>query len=201
MRPTNRDGSGPHVRLLNVTERKDHPVLWGLLALVAVAAGVGLVLGFGAVSVSKTLGLSGGSGGSAAAEKSMYLPTPSKTSSSPAGSDGESSGDSSSSSTSTGPSSPDSSSEAPAITLTSQQTQVAPMAQIDLSGTFPGGNGAILQVQRLEGGTWVDFPVTMSVNGDSYSTYILTGHTGVNKLRVIDTDSKKTSNVIKVRVG
>lgn len=176
--------------------------MWGLLALVAVAAGVGLLLGIGAVSVSKSLGLSGDDGSSAAADASMFLPTPSKTSSSGAtSSGGDDGGDESSSGTSTAPSSPETSEDAPAITLEAGQSQVAPMQQIDLSGSYPGGDGSILQVQRLESGKWVDFPVTMSVSGEGYSTYILTGHAGVNRFRVIDTNSDKTSNVVKVRVG
>ena len=75
------------------------------------------------------------------------------------------------------------------------------MQQIDLSGSYPGGDGAILQVQRFEGGSWVDFPVTMSVTGDSFDTFILTGHTGVNRIRVIDTTNGDKSNEIKVTVG
>ena len=83
----------------------------------------------------------------------------------------------------------------------SAQSAVAPMQQIDLSGSYPGGDGAILQVQRFEGGSWVDFPVTMLVTGDSFDTFILTGHTGVNRIRVIDTTNGDKSNEIKVTVG
>ena len=41
------------------------------------------------------------------------------------------------------------------------------MEQIDLTGVYPGGEGAILQVQRFEDGSWDDFPVAVSVSGET----------------------------------
>ena len=52
------------------------------------------------------------------------------------------------------------------------------MEQIDLTGVYPGGEGAILQVQRFEGGKWEDFPVTASVSNETFSTYVQTSQTG-----------------------
>ena len=75
------------------------------------------------------------------------------------------------------------------------------MQQIDLTGSYPGGDGAIVQVQRRQGGTWVDFPVTASVSGGTFATYVQTGQTGVNRFRVIDSDSREVSNEVTVRVG
>ena len=54
------------------------------------------------------------------------------------------------------------------------QTEVAPMEQIDLTGVYPGGEGAILQVQRFTSGSWQDFPVTVSVSDETFSTYVQT---------------------------
>ena len=63
------------------------------------------------------------------------------------------------------------------------------MQQIDLTGTYQAGEGAILQVQRMENGAWSDFPVTMSVSGGTFATYVQTSRTGPNEFRVVDTDS------------
>ena len=70
------------------------------------------------------------------------------------------------------------------------------MQQIDLTGTYQAGEGAILQVQRIENGAWSDFPVTMSVSGGTFATYVQTSRTGPNKFRVIDTDSDVVSNEV-----
>ena len=75
------------------------------------------------------------------------------------------------------------------------------MQQIDLTGTYPGGEGAILQVQRLENGAWSDFPVTMSVSGGTFATYVQTSQLGPNQFRVIDTDTEAISNDVTVTVG
>ena len=75
------------------------------------------------------------------------------------------------------------------------------MQQIDLTGTYPTGEGAILQVQRFEAGAWQDFPVTMSVNGSTFATYVQTSRVGPNKFRVIDTETAKLSNEVTVTVG
>ena len=180
-----------------MTEHKEHPVLWGLGAMVVVAAAVGVLIGIGALGVTRVLGLSGGGSGSGtSAGATMVIPSPSETRSS------ESESDSPEATKTPEPGQQSSSTaEAKPITLQSAQSAVAPMQQIDLSGSYPGGDGAILQVQRFEGGSWVDFPVTMSVTGDSFDTFILTGHTGVNRIRVIDTTNGDKSNEIKVRVG
>ena len=86
------------------------------------------------------------------------------------------------------------------ISLAAGQTNVTPMEQIDLTGVYPGGEGAILQVQRLEGGKWEDFPVTASVSNETFSTYIPTSQTGVNRFRVIDTENRETSNEVRVTI-
>lgn len=187
-----------------MADRREHPVLWGLVALVTVAAAIGLFLGLGALAATNVLGLRGGDAGSAASnEASMYLPKPEKTTaspteaSSPAG-EGSASPSAPSASASTKP--PKTKQPKP-IQLVSGQTRVSPMQRIDLTGTYSRGDGAILQVQRFENGTWTSFPVTASVSGDSFSTYVQTGRSGPNKFRVIDTDNGKVSNPVTVTVG
>lgn len=86
------------------------------------------------------------------------------------------------------------------ISLSVSPLEVAPMERIYLTGTYPGGEGASLQVQRLEGG-WTDFPTSTSVSGGTFSTYVMTGQTGVNRFRVVDAASGKKSNPVMVRVG
>jgi hypothetical protein len=58
-----------------------------------------------------------------------------------------------------------------------------------------------LQVQRLEGGQWVDFPTTATVSGGQFSTYIETGHAGVNKIRVVDPSTGQSSNVVAIQIS
>jgi hypothetical protein len=86
------------------------------------------------------------------------------------------------------------------ISLSASPTKVAPMQQIYLSGTYPGGEGRTLQVQRLESGSWNNFPTSASVSGGTFSTYVMTGQHGDNKFRVLDTDSGKKSNTVNVTV-
>jgi hypothetical protein len=88
----------------------------------------------------------------------------------------------------------------PAITLRAEQTAVQPGGRINLTGYYRRGNGALLQVQRLEGG-WTDFPVTMSVDGGRFSTYIQTSRTGDARFRVVDKGAGRTSNVVRVTIG
>lgn len=87
------------------------------------------------------------------------------------------------------------------ISLSASPLDVSSMERIDLTGTYPGGEGATLQVQRFEGG-WSSFSgVTASVSGETFSTYVMTGRSGTNRFRVVDSSSGKVSNAVRVRVG
>lgn len=86
------------------------------------------------------------------------------------------------------------------ISLSASPLEVSSMERIYLTGTFPGGEGVSLQVQRMEDG-WTDFPVSTSVSGGTFSTYVMTGRNGDNRFRVVDPASGKKSNPVKVRVG
>lgn len=175
-------------------DTEHRPVLTGLIALVGVAVAIGLLGGLAVLVGVKVTGISetssaSSSGGTPA---TFRLPKPSDTS------------------TETVPTDPvqpepgtETTSEAPAdgIALSAPQQSVSPMQQINLTGTYQGGEGAILQVQRMENGTWTDFPVTMSVSGGTFATYVLTARTGPNEFRVVDTDSDAVSNEVTVTVG
>lgn len=85
------------------------------------------------------------------------------------------------------------------ISLSASPLEVGQMERIYLTGTFPGGEGASLQVQRFEGG-WTDFPTSASVSGGTFNTYVMTGRSGPNKFRVVDAASGKRSNPVTVTV-
>ena len=184
------------------TPRGEHPVLTGLVALVGVAVVVGLILGGGALAATKVLGIGDDDSASddATSGDSLYLPRPEKTTA-PSGPlvTLESTPDESEETEQTDES--ESATPDERISLSASQTAVTPMEQVDLTGVYPGGEGAILQVQRLEGGKWEDFPVTVSVSNETFATYIQTSQPGINRFRVIDTDTRRTSNEVRVTIN
>jgi len=183
--------------------REEHPILAGVVALVGVGLVVGLVLGLVVLAGAKVLGLNGGSDdSSAASEATMYLPKPVKTSAAhepqitlAPGVESESAN----AETSEEPSK----SAAPKrkITLSASVTQVSPMEQFLLTGTYPRGEGAILTVQRFEDGGWQDFPATGSVQGEAFQIPVQASLPGPNRFRVIDSDSSLKSNEVRVTIG
>jgi hypothetical protein len=185
------------------SDRKDRPVLSGLLALVGVALVVGLIVGLAALAGTRILGLDADE---AAAEntggQSLFLPKPKPTQSdkgpqitlSPGPSEETEESDPSETKSSKEPKK--------VISLSASQTEVAPMEQIDLTGVYPGGEGAILRVERFANGGWEDFAqITANVSNETFSTYIQTGQIGMQRFRMVDTDTGKTSNEVQVRVG
>lgn len=180
-----------------MVDTEERPVLSGLVALASVAVVVGLLAGLAVLVVTRMVGLDGDvetGSGSGAGQQTLYLPEPTQTSSSAQGQAPESG-------TPAAPSSPSQQTPAAAISLSASQLSVSAMQQIDLTGTYPQGEGAILQVQRLENGQWTDFPVTISVSDQTFATYVQTSRPGPNKFRVRDTDSPQVSNVVTVTVG
>lgn len=191
-----------------VTDSEDKPVVNGLVALVAVAVVVGLLAGIGALIGVKMLGVGGGNGGSnePAAQDSLYLPKPVATSQDPdplltlqpLGGD---SGSSSPSGSSTGKATkkPKPKRE---ISLTQGATNAAPGQDLYLSGIYPGGEGAVLDVEiRVNGGAWTDFPVDVNVSDESFTTYVNTSQVGKVEFRLVDRARKVKSNVVKVTYG
>lgn len=180
-----------------------HPILAGLGALVGVALAVGLILGLVVLAGTHVLGLGGGDGsGEGGSERSMYLPRPEKTpaatgpeitlapgESAPAVGGGES----------TKPTEGDSPRKQ--ITLSASVTSAGPMETFGLTGVYPGGEGAILQVQRFTDGAWRDFPVTASVSDETFQTSVATSYAGPNRFRVVDTDTGLESNEVRVTIG
>jgi hypothetical protein len=183
------------------------PVLTGLLALVGVALAVGLILGGVVLVATHALGLAGGdsaSGDDSLAGESLYLPPfrkttdggPDITLATEDSSEPADNGAGGPTHEPTGTKSPKNGK----ISLQSVETSVGNFDHIDLTGVYPGGEGAILQVQRFENGTWTDFEATIPVSNETFSTYIQTGVSGVNRFRVIDNATGVASNEVRVRV-
>lgn len=188
-----------------------HPILAGLLALVAVAVAVGIVVGVLTLAATHILGLGGSSSASASDAASLYLPSPSPTDTpsdplvtlqaTPSQSTTPSESPSSSPSASKKPKKP--AKPKKKITLQSSQVSAQPMELFDLSGIYPGGEGAILRLQRkTSGGHWEDFGIPdVAVSGGEFSTQVQTGRTGKQMFRMKDIDSGAVSNVVTVTIG
>jgi len=199
-----------------MADNDDKPVLTGLVALVSVALVVGLLVGFTALLGTRLLGVAGGSGGGAGepvARDSLYLPDP-VTTSAPAGplvtlapTDDEETAAATSTAEPTGNKKrrrdrDNDQDEESRIVLSAGQLQVSQMERIDLTGVYPGGEGAILEVQRFENGRWTDFySVSANVSNETFSTYVETSRSGVNRFRMYDPDKDLSSNEVRVTVG
>jgi hypothetical protein len=178
-----------------------HPIVTGLVALVGVGLAVGLILGFVVLAGSRVLGLGGDSNtGTATSDRSMYLPRPEKTPTPTAPEITLAPGQQAPSSAATHKPSKN---ESPRkkITLSASATSAGPMETFDLTGVYPGGEGAILQVQRFTAGAWQDFPVTASVSNETFQTSVATSQAGPNRFRVVDTDTDLESNEVRVTIG
>ncbi len=185
-------------------ESEGRPVLSGLLALVGVGLAVGLIVGLAALIGTRMLGFGEETASAETTNnQSMYIPKPEKTEAEegplitlapePSSSDDDETSKPSGNETTE--------KEEKGISLSASQTEVSSMEQIDLTGVYPGGEGAILQVQRFTSGTWQDFPVTVSVSDETFATYVQTSQSGLNRFRVVDTDTERISNEVRVQIG
>ncbi len=188
------------------TVRDGHPIVWGLVAMIAVVAVVGGVLAGGVFVGTKALGLSDDpiATEESTARETMVVPDPTETDVSPT--DYVTLRD-----VPEKPTPSSSFSETPdadgTITLEAGQSSVGAMETINLSGTYPdGSDGTALVVQRFDGGGWAPFPdagspITATVNSGDFGTFVLTGNIGDNRFRVIDPDADVESNEVVVTVG
>jgi hypothetical protein len=185
----------------DVKSDEERPVVAGLLALAGVAVAVGLVASVMVVVGAHVLGLGGGHAAAVAGEggATLVVPKPQKTQ--PASGPSITLGSNPTSSSSA--SSPPAKIKKPKkrISLQAGQSSVAPMGRIDLTGTYPGGEGAVLNVQKFSNGSWQDFySISATVTNGTFSTYIQTGTTGMNRFRVIDSDTHLASNEVRVQI-
>ena len=180
---------------------EEHPVAAGLIALVGVGVVVGLILGFVVFAGTKVLGLGEGTEDSGAdGHATMYLPTPVKTTASSDPQITLAPGVSPASSEPAAKSPSATKSPEREITLSASVTETTSMQQFELTGLYPQGEGAILTVQRFEGGAWVDFPANGSVAGEQFQIPVQTSRPGVNRFRVVDSDSGLQSGEVRVTV-
>jgi hypothetical protein len=183
-----------------VSADENRPVLAGLLALVGVAVAVGLVAAVAVVAGAHVLGLGGGHAAGVAGDASgtMVVPKPRKTQ--PADGPSITLG-SEPTSAPTKTSKPTIHKLKKQISLQAGESSVSPMGRIDLTGTYPGGEGAVLNVQKFSNGSWQDFySISATVTNSQFATYIQTGTPGVNRFRVIDSDTQKASNEVRVTI-
>lgn len=180
---------------------EERPVVFGLLALVGVAVAVGLVASIALVVGAHVLGLSGGHAATVAGDQGATLDVPKPGKTQPASGPSITLGSNPSSSGSTQSPPPKIKKPKTKISLQSGQTSVSPMGRIDLTGTYPGGEGAVLNVQKFSNGSWQDFySISATVTNGTFSTYIQTGTPGMNRFRMIDSDTHRTSNEVKVQI-
>jgi hypothetical protein len=184
----------------DVRADENRPVIAGLIALVGVAVAVGLVAAIAIVAGAHVVGLGGGNAAAVGGDggATMVVPRPQKTQ--PASGPSITLG-TSPTSTSSDTSAPKIKKPKKQISLQAGETSVSPMGRIDLTGTYPGGEGAVLNVQKFSNGSWQDFySISATVTNATFSTYIQTGTPGMNRFRVIDSDTKLASNEVKVQI-
>ena len=87
------------------------------------------------------------------------------------------------------------------ITLAASPLHASASERINLSGRYPGGDGTVLQVQNFQSGSWTTFPVSVTVSGSTFRTYIYSGNPGPQRFRVVDPSSGRASNAVTVTIG
>jgi hypothetical protein len=176
-------------------------VLVGLGALVVVTLLVGGIVSAMALGAARITGLGdSSSAGGPAEEPSLYIP-PGEPSTSPEVYPDPTRPDAEEPSESPTEQEP---SEKPGreskkITLQAFPLEASAGERITMTGVYPAGEGATLQVQRFEG-TWADFPVSATVSGGIYNTYILTSRTGEARFRVTDKALNRSSNPVTITI-
>jgi hypothetical protein len=173
-------------------------LLMGLGALVGVSLLVGLIVGAIAFGAAKMSGI-GETADGPTQEPSLVIPSGKPSTSPEAYPDPPEVSDSPTEEP-TPTEEPSPTKPARAITLQGYPATVAPGERINLTGVFRAGEGARLQVQRFEGG-WTNFPVTATVRGGTFETYVLTSRTGQQRFRVVDMATGEASNAVRVTIG
>ncbi|MGI8700947.1 MAG: hypothetical protein ACR2JU_07035 [Nocardioidaceae bacterium] len=162
----------------------------GLCALLAIAVLVGGILALIAVRAADYVGIGDTSSSS---DPALVIPTANPPSQTPAPAP-----------TTTPPTSAPTSRPPPKhlIALVASPRTAGSFERVNLTGRYPGSDGATLQVQRsLGSGPWSDFPTTTTVQSGTFATYIQTSMVGVNHFRMVDEATGKTSNPVTVTIG
>ena len=84
--------------------------------------------------------------------------------------------------------------EGPTIQLENLADSARPFQTVRIEGTYRGGPDTFLQVQRLEGGDWLSFPLPAKTDqSGQFTTYVELERPGRYWLRVVDPGSAVTS--------
>jgi hypothetical protein len=84
--------------------------------------------------------------------------------------------------------------EGPTIQLENLADSARPFQTVRIEGTYRGGPDTFLQVQRLEGGDWLSFPLPAKTDqSGQFTTYVELERSGRYWLRVVDPGSAVTS--------
>jgi hypothetical protein len=173
------------------------------VAMVAVALLVGAAVGVALLAAARIGGLDGstasGSTGPRDSEASLYMPPYEPTEDAESGWELPEPSQTPSALPGGGGGTPQA--KRSEITLFIAPQQVSPGERINFNGVYEGEEGATLQIQRREGGSWTDFPVTATVRGGSFETWIVTSQTGRAPFRVYDEAADKASNVVTIQIG
>jgi hypothetical protein len=173
-------------------------LLTGLGALAAVSLLVGGVVGAVAFGAAKLTGLGENAGGPSE-EPSLYIPSGEPSTSPEAYPDPPEVTEPTPTAEPTPTPEPSPSKPPREISLQGYPATVSPGERINLTGVFATGEGATLQVQRFEGG-WTDFPVTATVRGGTFTTYVMTSRPGLTRFRVVDTATGRASNPVRITI-
>ncbi len=93
-----------------------------------------------------------------------------------------------------GPSNASTAGEEPIIQLGNLADSVRPFQTVRIEGMYRGGPDTFLQVQRLEGGEWLAFPLpTKTDKSGKFTAFVELGQPGRYRFRVVDPDSGVTS--------
>jgi hypothetical protein len=87
------------------------------------------------------------------------------------------------------------------IYLEDLSASARPLETVRIEGTYRGGAGAFLRLQRWEGSRWLDFPLpTKTDQSGRFIAYVEFGRPGRYQLRVLDPDSGVTSKTFVVLI-
>lgn len=203
-------------------EENDSPVANGLVALVAVALVIGLLAAIIALLGTRLVGLTGGGGGSTdgvAAGESLSLPplepteldsgllitlapvqtaTPSASSSAPLGI-GESATPSASATPTPSARKTEAQTSDRSIALQASDSSVEAGDEVMLSGTYHGGEGAVLDIwYDKDGEGWQEFNLDANVYGGVFQAFVTTYKSGTFVWQVRDAETGKKSNEVRV---
>jgi hypothetical protein len=86
------------------------------------------------------------------------------------------------------------SAEQKTIQLNDSAYSAKPFQTVRIQGTYRGGAGTFLRVERWEGGKWLAFPLPTKTNqSGQFTAYVELGQPGSHRLRMLDPDSGLTS--------